>query len=532
MHNLVIILGDQLNLEMSSLRDFDKENDLILMSEVHEEATYVKHHKKKIAFVFSAMRHFAKKLTDDGYKVVYVEYDADENLGSLFEQAKWACKNGPAAMLSRSNLSSAKAAGGQKSFSAIKIAQPGEYRLFEEIAKWQDKLGLTVEVSPDNRFLASQQTFADWADGRKQYRMEFFYRELRKSTGILMDAKQPVGGKWNYDSENRKSFGKNPDIPDRTQTTPDVITQNVLKLVQREFSDHFGQLEGFDFAVTREGALAVLKAFIETRLKDFGQYQDAMLEGNPWLFHSHIGLYLNVGLLMPLEVISAAEEAYLNNKVPINSAEGFIRQILGWREYVRGFYWYFMPGLKQDNYLNAKRSLPNFFWTGETKMNCLSQCVSDTKEYAYAHHIQRLMVLGNFALLTGIEPKAINEWYLLVYADAYEWVELPNVSSMVLFADGGQLASKPYAASGSYINKMSNYCKNCHYSVKEKTGAMACPFNYLYWHFLYRHQQRFEKNPRMAMIYRTMSKMDESKFNHMLEDADTFLIKLEGNEEV
>ncbi len=516
MHNLVIILGDQLNIEMSSLSGFDKETDVVLMSEVREEATYVKHHKKKIAFVFSAMRHFAKELTAKGYKVVYVEYDAPENLGSLYEQAKWACN--------RQSIA--------QPFSAVKVAQPGEYRLFDEVSTWQRKLGLPVEITADNRFIATQQFFADWAEGRKQYRMEFFYRELRKSTGTLMDAKQPVGGKWNYDAENRKSFGKDPDVPDRTHTAPDAITQDVLKLVKTTFSEHFGQLEGFDFAVTREGALAVLREFIETRLVDFGQYQDAMLEGNPWLFHSHIGLYLNAGLLMPREVINAAEEAYLNGRVPINSAEGFIRQILGWREYVRGFYWYFMPALKQQNYLNAQRNLPDFYWTGDTKMNCLSQCVNDTKKYAYAHHIQRLMVLGNFALLTGIKPEAINEWYLLVYADAYEWVELPNVSSMVLFADGGQLASKPYAASGSYINKMSNYCKNCHYSVKEKTGPQACPFNYLYWHFLYRHQQRFEKNPRMAMIYRTMTKIDETKFNHMLEDADTFLLRLENNEEV
>jgi deoxyribodipyrimidine photolyase-related protein len=278
--------------------------------------------------------------------------------------------------------------------------------------------------------------------------------------------------------------------------------------------------------------LEVLKTFIEERLKNFGQYQDAMLEGNPWLYHSHIGLYLNTGLLMPMEVMNLAQEAFDNAKVPLNSVEGFIRQILGWREYVRGFYWHFMPDLKSKNYLNATRSLPEFFWSGDTKMNCLSQCVSDTKDHAYAHHIQRLMVLGNFSLLAGLSPKEVNEWYLLVYADAYEWVELPNVSAMVLFADGGHLASKPYAASGAYINKMSNYCKNCHYSVKEKVGEQACPFNYLYWHFLERNRDRFENNPRMAMIYRTMGKMDPQKVKHMLDDGDTFLLKLDNNEEV
>lgn len=512
MSNLVVILGDQLNVKMSSLDNFNKESDIVLLSEVREEATYVKHHKKKIAFVFSAMRHFSDYLTEQGYRVIYVKYDAPENKGSIFEQAKLVCK--------------------EHSVTTIKIAHPGEYRLLDDIKSWENKLKIKVDITPDNRFIASQSFFKEWADDRKQYRMEFFYRELRKKTGVLMEANQPMGGKWNYDAENRKPFGKNPDIPSRSELLPDTITKEVIALVETTFADHFGLIDNFSFAVTREGALQVLSEFIETRLLDFGQYQDAMLQGNPWLFHSHIGLYLNTGLLMPHEVIQAAEEAYLNGKVPINSAEGFIRQILGWREYVRGFYWYFMPGLKEKNYLGASRKLPDFYWTGKTRMNCLSQCVSDTQEHAYAHHIQRLMVLGNFALLTGLTPDEVNEWYLLVYADAYEWVELPNVSSMVLFADGGELASKPYAASGSYINKMSNYCKNCHYSVKEKTGTQACPFNYLYWHFVYRHQNTFEKNPRMAMIYRTMTKIDESKFQHMLDDADTFLLKLDNNEEV
>ncbi|WP_412970860.1 cryptochrome/photolyase family protein [Glaciecola sp. MF2-115] len=512
MTKLVVLLGDQLNLEMSSLANYNKESDRVLLAEVKEEASYVKHHKKKIAFVFSAMRHFSQELDKQGYKPIYIKYNDENNKGSLFEQVKESCS--------------------KQEFSSIVISHPGEYRLLEEVKSWQDKLDIPVNILEDNRFIASQDYFAKWAGDRKQYRMEFFYRELRKKTGVLMDDKEPKGGKWNYDADNRKAFGKSPNIPDPSQFKPDKTTEEVLALVEESFSSHFGVLDHFHYAVDREGALAVLNEFVETRLHDFGQYQDAMLEGNPWLFHSHIGLYLNVGLLMPEEVIKVAEEAYLNGDVPINSAEGFIRQILGWREYVRGFYWYFMPELKEKNYLNAKRKLPELYWTGETRMNCLSQCVQDTKEHAYAHHIQRLMVLGNFALLTGVSPKELNEWYLLVYADAYEWVEMPNVSSMVLFADGGKLASKPYAASGSYINKMSNYCQNCEYSVKEKTGPQACPFNYLYWHFLYRHQKTFSNNPRMGMIYSTMSKMDQTRFGHMLEDADTFLLNLENNEEV
>ena len=512
MTKLVVLLGDQLNLKMNSLSDFNKQSDKVLLAEVKEEASYVKHHKKKIAFVFSAMRHFSEELKKNGFNPIYVKYDDENNKGSLFKQVEDACQN--------------------SHFTEIVIAHPGEYRLLEDVKSWQEKLGIAVNIVEDNRFVVSQSFFAKWANNRKQYRMEFFYRELRKKTGILMDDKEPKGGKWNYDADNRKPFGKNPSIPDPSQFEPDTITRDVLTLVNNAFSKHFGVLDNFHYAVNREGALAVLQEFVKTRLKDFGQYQDAMLEGNPWLFHSHIGLYLNVGLLMPEEVITVAEEAYLNGEVPINSAEGFIRQILGWREYVRGFYWHFMPDLKEQNFFSAKRSLPELYWTGETKMNCLSQCVKDTKEHAYAHHIQRLMVLGNFALLTGISPKELNEWYLLVYADAYEWVEMPNVSSMVLFADGGKLASKPYAASGSYINKMSNYCQNCEYSVKEKTGPQACPFNYLYLHFLYRNQKTLSDNPRMGMIYSTMSKMDQTRFGHMLEDADTFLIKLENNEEI
>lgn len=512
MSKLVVILGDHLNRNMSSLADFDAESDSVLMAEVRSEATYVKHHKKKIAFVFSAMRHFADELSESGINTIYVKYMDDDNQGSLLKQVQHTLQ--------------------KRRFSKVVIAHPGEHRLLTEVLSWQDTLGVDVEISDDNRFMSTKSYFADWANGRKQYRMEFFYRELRKQNNVLMDDKQPVGGKWNYDAENRQSFGKSPLIPNPTQFSQDAITKDVISLVDEHFSSHFGDLSPFTFAVTREGALKVLDEFIRERLHDFGQYQDAMLQGNPWLFHSHIGLYLNTGLLMPQEVINAAQEAYLQGRVPINSAEGFIRQILGWREYVRGFYWYFMPDLKHSNYLEATRDLPDLYWSSKTRMNCLSQCVSDTKEHAYAHHIQRLMVLGNFALLTGIEPKQINEWYLLVYADAYEWVELPNVSSMVLFADGGQLASKPYAASGSYINKMSNYCRHCEYSVKEKTGPQACPFNYLYWHFLHRHKVKFEKNPRMAMIYRTMQKIDETKFQHMLDDADTFLISLENNEEV
>lgn len=512
MNNLVLVLGDQLNFEISSLKGFNPKTDKVLMAEVKTEATYVKHHKKKIAFVFSAMRHFALAVKDKAWPIDYYRYDAPDNQGSLFAHVETAV-----------NKYKPK---------QVVICHPGEFRLLEEIKGWSKKLDVNIQICDDNRFIAEQAFFSEWAEGKKQFRMEFFYRELRKQTSVLMEGKQPIGGKWNYDADNRDSFKNVPNIPEPSTFKTDDITKEVLELVKEEFSSHFGEIGGFHFAVDREAALQVLNTFIEERLCDFGQYQDAMLEGNPWLYHSHIGLYLNTGLLMPMEVIQAAEQAYFNEKAPLNSVEGFIRQILGWREYVRGFYWHFMPELKTDNYLNAQSKLPNFYWNANTKMNCLAQCVSDTHKHAYAHHIQRLMVLGNFALLAGVHPDELNEWYLLVYADAYEWVELPNVSAMVLFADGGHLASKPYASSGAYINKMSNYCKNCHYSVKEKTGDQACPFNYMYWHFLHRNKNKFENNPRMAMIYRTFAKMDDAKVTHILEDGDKFLARLERNEEV
>ncbi|CAN0535614.1 unnamed protein product, partial [Ectocarpus sp. 8 AP-2014] len=341
--------------------------------------------------------------------------------------------------------------------------------------------------------------------------MEYFYRDMRQSYRILMSGDKPEGGKWNYDAENRKPPKEGLDIPQTYMAVPDDITREVMDLVAERFSDHFGDLEPFHFAVTRDQARTALRQFIDQRLCHFGDYQDAMIEGEAWMYHSHISFYLNCGLLTPLECVKAVEHAYHQGLAPLNAVEGFIRQIIGWREYVRGIYWLKMPDYVSENFFEAKRALPEFYWTGETEMNCLRQCVTETKENAYAHHIQRLMVLGNFALLAGIDPEHVNEWFLIVYADAYEWVELPNVSGMVLFADGGYLASKPYAAGGSYINKMSDYCKNCSYKVKDKNGADACPFNYLYWDFLARNRDKLSNNHRIGMMYKTYDRMGEDK---------------------
>ena len=506
MSALRLILGDQLSPEISSLKDADKSRDIILLCEVFDEAVYVKHHQKKIAFLFSAMRHFAASLSDAGWNVDYVRLDQDGNSHSFSgEVARAVERHAPESVIA--------------TFAS-------EWRVLTEMRDWENTLPCAVELRDDDRFYCSLDEFATWADGRKQLRMEYFYRELRRKTGILMSGNDPIGGQWNYDAENRGRAPDGLEVPKHTSFVPDDITNEVLNLVEDRFGDHFGKLRPFEFAVTHEQAAYVLDRFIAERLPLFGTYQDAMVEGEPFMFHAHIGLYLNCGLLSPQQAIIAAENAYHAGAAPLNATEGFIRQILGWREFVRGLYWLKMPEYAEQNALEAHRPLPAFFWTADTKMNCLKQCVSETRDHAYAHHIQRLMVLGNFALLAGLSPKEVNEWFMIVYADAYEWVELPNVSGMALYADGGVLASKPYASGGAYIERMSNYCRSCHYKVKQKNGEQACPFNYLYWDFLIRHQDRLSGNARMGMMYRTLAKMSDEKRAAILTDSQRFLSEL------
>lgn len=505
--NLVLILGDQLSADISSLQNFDKERDAILMCEVWEEATYVKHHKKKIAFLFSAMRHFAAELEDKGYKLRYTKLDDKSNAGSFKGEVKRAIDDfSPERLI---------------------VTFPGEYRVYEDMKSWEDEFDVTVEIRSDNRFLCTIEEFKNWAENRKQLRMEYFYREMRKKYNILMDGDKPEGGEWNYDSENRKPPKDGLKVPASYNAQIDEVSRECINLVQNRFSDHFGDVEPFYFAVTRAQALYALDKFIDERLGNFGDYQDAMVQGEPWMFHSHLSFYINCGLLNPMEVIEKAEDAYRQGAAPLNAVEGFIRQILGWREYVRGVYWLNMPSYAEENELGAKRKLPWFYWDANTKMNCLRQCVTETIENAYAHHIQRLMVLGNFALIAGIDPKEVNEWYLIVYADAYEWVELPNVTGMILYADGGLLGSKPYAASGSYINKMSDYCKNCSYSVTAKNGNKACPFNYLYWNFYLENEDKLKGNPRLNRPYHTLSKMSDEKIKAIQDDSARFFKELE-----
>jgi deoxyribodipyrimidine photolyase-related protein len=503
---LRFILGDQLTRSLSSLNGLDKANDIVLMVEVQAEATYVRHHKQKIAFLFSAMRHFAESLRQEGVTVDYVRLDDPANTHSFTTELERAVQiNGAAEVF---------------------VTEPGEWRVWEMMLDWRENLGVPVHIREDNRFIASRDEFARWADGRKQYRMEFFYREMRRKTGLLMHGDEPEGGQWNYDHDNRKRLPDSTVLPKRQRFEPDAITREVLDLVVRRFGNHFGDLEPFGWGVTREHALEALKHFIETCLGGFGDYQDAMKTGEDFLYHSVISPYLNAGLLTAREVCDAAEAAYRQGRAPLNAVEGFIRQVLGWREFVRGLYWARMPQYAETNHLEAKRRLPAFFWTGETEMHCLSECIRTTRQHAYAHHIQRLMITGNFALLAGLAPREVEEWYLLVYADAYEWVELPNVHGMVLHADGGLLGSKPYAASGAYIDRMSDYCDGCAYDPAVKSGSKACPFNYLYWNFLIENEAKLAKNPRMAMPYRTLAKMAEGRKAEIVADSAAFLESL------
>ena len=501
--NLILVLGDQLSPALSSLRAGERQSDVLLLAEVATEARYVKHHKKKIAFLFSAMRHFAEELREDGWKVEYVRLDDPQNTGSLGgEVVRFSDRWNPARVL---------------------VTEAGEWRLHEEMRRWSDALGRQVDILPDDRFLSSRAEFAAWADGRKQLRMEYFYREMRRKTGLLMEGDKPLGGKWNYDAENRKPAAGDLFMPKPFQTNPDEITRQVIDLVSIEFADNFGDLEPFWFAVRRADAEAAFEGFVEQALPCFGDFQDAMLTGQKFLYHAVVSHYLNAGLLDPLAVCRRVERAYLDGDVPLNAAEGFIRQIIGWREYVRGIYWLKMPDYAGSNFFGANRPLPDFYWTGKTDMACLAAAIGQTRQEAYAHHIQRLMVTGNFSMLAGVDPHQVHEWYLAVYADAYEWVEMPNTLGMSQFADGGLLGSKPYAASGNYINKMSDYCEACPFDVKQKTGEGACPFNSLYWHFLARNRDKLDGNPRLGPVYRTWDRMTAEKQQAYRDSADAFL---------
>ncbi len=477
---LRIVLGDQLSPGIAALRDLDPAQDVVLMAEVLVECTYVQHHAKKLVLVLSAMRHFARALRARGVRVDYVTLDDPDNTQSLRGEFLRAIERHQPAH--------------------VVATEAGEWRVAEDMRRWQEHVpdGQEVEIRDDTRFFCRIQEFFSWARGRASPRMEFFYREMRRRHGFLMEGDAPAGGQWNFDAENRKALPKTVVLPVVPGFAPDGITREVMALVAARFPDHLGNVEGFSFPVTGKQARQALNDFIAHRLPDFGDWQDAMKSGAPVLFHALISPALNLGLLEPREVCEAAEAAWTQGRVKLNAVEGFIRQILGWREYVRGLYWLHMPEFGRKNVLGATRKLPDFYWTGKTQMNCLRQAVGDTIANAYAHHIQRLMITGNFALM----------------------------------ADGGIVGSKPYAASGAYINRMSDYCKSCGYDVKDAVGERACPFNFLYWDFFARHAKALGGNVRVAMPLRTLERMDREKLAKMRKKAVEFLQDMEGGKRI
>ncbi len=487
---LVLVLGDQLDAHATALQDFDPTQDLVWMAEVAQEATHVWSAKQRIAVFLSAMRHFAEELQAHGLPLLYTRLDDAANRGTLALQLELAIT--------------------QLQPSALVLTAPGDWRVLQSLRAIASAHQLPLELRDDTHFFSTVREFAAYAKDRKQLRLEYWYRALRQQHGILMDGKDPVGGQWNFDADNRESFGKAgpQNLPPPTRCAPDAITRDVIALVNTRFADHPGTLHSFGWPVTRTQALQALQTFIQERLPLFGQYEDAMWAGEAWLYHSQLSCALNLKLLNPREVVQAAEDAYRAGHAPLAAAEGFIRQILGWREYVRGIYWTHMPDYLERNALNAQADLPAWYWTGQTPMACLHDALQQTLEHGYAHHIQRLMVTGLYALLLGVKPQAVHAWYLAVYVDAVEWVELPNTLGMGQFGDGGLMASKPYVASGKYIQRMGNHCKGCRYDPAQSTGASACPFTTLYWDFLMRHEALLKKNPRMAMQLKNLGRLE------------------------
>lgn len=492
LRNLVVVFGDQLNRDSSAFDDFDASQDRVWMAEVPYEATHVWSHKQRIALFLSAMRHFRDRLTEEGIDVAYSRLEDQED-SSRFSNCLEA------------DLKNLKP-------KQVIVAHPGEWRVLEGLKKVCKEQSVDLDVRVDRHFYTTADDFAEHAKGRKSLRMEFFYRELRRRFDVLMDGDKPTGGDWNYDKENRGSFGR--DGPDGANKGPgfqmDETTTEVVRLVNERFPKHPGSTDSFAWAVTPEEAEQALETFIAERLPSFGKYQDAMWRDEPWLYHSLLSTSLNLKLIDPRQVVAAAERAYKNGDAPLAAVEGFIRQILGWREYVRGIYWAYMPEYLKRNEMGASEPLPDFYWDGATDLECLKQSIGQTLEHGYAHHIQRLMVTGLYALLLGVDPKKVHEWYLAIYVDAVEWVELPNTLGMSQYGDGGLMASKPYIATGSYINKMSNYCRHCPKNPKEKTGEKACPFTTLYWDYLMRHETRLRKNNRMSLQVRNLDRLSDT----------------------
>jgi len=500
---LALVLGDQLDRDSKVFDGLDRERDAVLMIESRHEATFVPQHKQRLMLFFSAMRHFRDELRERGHRVLYSELDGRSNLGALGEEVpRWLRKTRAQTLV---------------------VSEPGDYRVRAELRGALRGEDARLEIVQDEHFLCSQDAFSEFADDRKGLRLETFYRWMRRRHGVLVDGEgRPEGERWNYDGENRETFGAEgpPEIKAPRSFRWDDVTREVAALVDREFPDHPGSTRGFDWPVTTKQANAALRDFVEHRLRDFGPYQDAMVDGHPYLYHSRLSASLKLHLLHPRRAIERAVAAYEDGAAPIHSVEGFVRQILGWREFVRGVYWREMPDYADRNALAADRPMPAFMWTGETEMRCVGASIEQLLEFGYAHHIQRLMVLGLFALLLGVEPRAVNAWHLALYVDAIDWVSAPNVLGMSQYADGGLFASKPYCGSGAYINRMSDYCGRCRFDPKKSTGTDACPFTTLYWDFLSRNRNRLRNNPRMALQYRNLDKKSRSERRAVRRAAD------------
>ena len=519
---LRLILGDQLNASHSWFKDdkLEQSETLYLIAELHQESHYVKHHEQKILAFFAAMEAFAGALNKAGFHVLHLTLDETQSVTTL------------------SDLLEVVIA--QFEVSCFEYIEPDEYRLVNQLGEISDslsKININTRRFDAEHFLMTQSEIPHYFSADKKQRMETFYRKMRKRYQLLMDGESPEGGKWNYDADNRKKLLK-ADLAELP--TPLVFSHNVKEIKARLkrhnipcFGTAFDQLI---WPITRQQALKLLDYFCHHCLPRFGKFQDAMtckakdmMADKQWsLYHSRLSFALNVKLIHPLQVVNKAIEHYrISDDIDLAQIEGFVRQIIGWREFIRGVYWTQMPAYQKLNHLNAQRDLPRWFWTGQTQMSCLHHAIDQSLEYAYAHHIQRLMVTGNFCLITGIAPKQVDDWYLGIYIDAIEWVEMPNTRGMSQFADGGIVGSKPYAASGNYINKMSDYCSGCHYDVKQKVGKNACPLNSFYWHFMIKHRNELTKNPRIGMVYRNWDKQTDDAKNEVLEQAQYYLTKID-----
>jgi deoxyribodipyrimidine photolyase-related protein len=510
MRELILVLGDQLSFDSPSLAEFDPARDRVLMIEASGEATAVWSHKARIAIFLSAMRHFANGVAARGWSFDYVQLDDP----------------GPSDFAGR-----LRAALKRHRPQTLRVVEPGEWRMLQMIEDVCKKEAISLKLLDDTHFMCSRHEFAQWAKGKKELRLEFFYRVMRRQYRVLMEGTEPVGGQWNFDAENRSAYPKRTGpgtIPPPAWFEPDPVTREVLALVEKHFPDHPGRLDQFGWPVNREQAVKALEVFIEHRLAQFGTYQDAMWTDTPMGWHSLLSAALNLHLLDPREVIAAAETAYTKGRVSLESAEGFIRQILGWREFIRGMYWLDMPGLKEANHFGHQRTLPGWFWTGQTQMACMRDSLKQTLALGYAHHIQRLMVIGNFATLAELSPQQVADWFLAIYVDAIEWVELPNTAGMALHACGSRFTSKPYVASGAYVSRQSNYCAGCRYDPAQRTGDSACPYTTLYWHFISRHEKALAGNPRTALMAKNLQKLGSEEQAGIAKRAAVLLKNLDA----